>query len=47
MSLQLYQILEVKMNELVENIITVGMITGIIPFALSIVLIGAVGVLLG
>ena len=35
------------MNELVENIITIGMITGIIPFALSIVLIGAVGVLLG
>ena len=35
------------MNELVENIITVGMITGIIPFALSIVLIGAAGVLLG
>ena len=35
------------MNELVENIITIGFITGIIPFALSIVLIGAVGVLLG
>ena len=47
LSLQLYQILEVKMNELVENIITIGFITGIIPFALSIILIGAVGVLLG
>ena len=31
------------MNELVENIITVGMITGIIPFALSIALIGFAG----
>ena len=35
------------MNELVENIITIGFITGIIPFALSIILIGAVGLLLG
>lgn len=35
------------MNELVENVITIGFITGIIPFALSIILIGAVGVLLG
>lgn len=35
------------MNELVENIITIGFITGIIPFALSIILIGAMGVLLG
>ena len=35
------------MNELVENIITIGFLTGVIPFALCIVLIGAVGVLLG
>lgn len=34
-------------NDLLENLIMIGILTGIIPFALSIILIGAVGVLLG
>lgn len=34
-------------NDFIDNIITIGILTGIIPFALSIILIGTVGVFLG
>ena len=34
-------------DEIINNIITVLTITGILPFLASIILIGAVGVLLG
>lgn len=38
---------KIKFDEIIENIITVGMITGLIPFILCSILIGAVGVFLG
>ena len=38
---------EIKFDEIIENTITVGMITGIIPFLMCSILIGAVGVFLG